>query len=362
MRAHTTVANLLSALSHAKDAMVASPPMLAYTGVLLDVDGTTMTVHSCDGDTSAAFQVDASDTVAGRALLPPAPLLAWLRTLPGTTGITLTCDSGTHMDVSFGTSNPYRFRTLSATFPVPGWASGELAGGRIERFSEALAAVAASSAGVADVTDKVVHLVSSDAGLTLYSTDTFRITRARLPSGGFGDHSLVLPLRTLSLAAKLGVAGFSVESGGSVVVDVAGGRMGVRPLAAAFPPAEQVMSAPAAYRTVLDTSEVLGVLSRMRALAGATYPVVVDIDGQVLRLSVDAEDTGSGTEEVALPSPAASAVRFGLNVDYFRQSLEALPGPQATVEWTSPNAPVRLSAAGDLDVSAVVMPVKLAQG
>ena len=360
MRAHTTAADLTAAIGRARELMTPSPTMLAYTGVLLAVDGTVLRVHASDGDTFGVFDVDVTDTVDGHALLPPGPLHSWLRTLPGDTGITLTCDAGPHLEAAFGSSEPYKFRTLNATFPPAPRRSSNPAPAPIEGFGAALAAVSASTAGVADVAGKVVRLDSGDDGLTLYTTDTFRITRAHLPHSSFGTQSMLLHLRTLHTAAKWGICGVAMEPTGSVTLTVGGGTITVRPLATPFPGVETVMEAPAPYSTTFDTADVLTVLARVKALAGGADPVVVDLADEHMGLSIDSETTGSGSETVPVGFPVDPPARFGLNVDYFRQALESLGAATATLQWTSPNAPIRLAAADPLDVTVIVMPVSLA--
>ena len=363
MRAQVSVDIIIPALAKASALMINTPPMLAYTGALLSVSGSTLTVCASDGDTTVALHISCgSETVDGHVLVPPAPLLAWLKTLPHDASVTLSSDSPTHLDAAFGSKAPYQFRTLNATFPTPPWTSTQVSGSSLSGLPAALAAVAFSAGATEDATDDVVQLVSTPSSLTLYSTDQFRVTRVELPGAGFGEHTLLLRLRTLSLVAKWQPQAVVVEPTGMVVFAIKDGLVGVRKLDSSFPPADQIVSAPAAYKTTVDTAEVLSVLHRIRALSGANEPVVVELGAETMTCSVDAETTGSGSETVQLGSSVEVPLRFGVNVDFFTQAIAALHSPTALLEWTSSTTPVRISTSSPIPVAVVVMPVRLTEG
>lgn len=354
------VSDLVMALTRASAVMVNSPTMMAYTGAYLVVTESTLTIHASDGDTTVSTCIPTDgDAVAGGVLVAPKPLLSWLKTLSGEVTVTLTVTSAASLDVTADNSAPYTFRTLNATFPVPG-APTDVPVVALEDLAAALSAVATSAGATDDLSgDDVVQLVSNVSALTLYSTDQFRVTRAVLPGAGFGDVTLLMRLKTLQLVAKWKPTGVRVEPTGAVVFTVDSGVVTVRRLEAAFPAASQIVDAPSAYSTTVTGSDVVTGLRRLRALAGGGESIIVSLDADHMQCSVNAEQIGSGTERVALGTPVSVPVKFGVNVDFFKQAFDALNSSEVTLRWTSGTMPVRLSTTTPLDVTVVVMPVRL---
>jgi DNA polymerase III sliding clamp (beta) subunit (PCNA family) len=362
MHADVLVADLVTALGRAASVIVPTPTMMAYTGAYLVVAENTVNVYGSDGDTTVTTTINTQgSTVGGSVLLTPKALLSWLKTLTPSDSVTLTVDTVSELSVtSTGSSDPYTFRTLSATFPLPGKAEN-ITATDLSDLVAALSAVATSAGAADDATrDDVVHVVSTPTSLTLYSTDQFRVTRATLPGASIGDVSFLMRLKTLQLITKWKPVGIRVEPTGTVTADVGNGTVSVRKLDGVFPPAEQIVSAPAANKTTFDGADAHSALKRLSAVAGEGETLLVTVDGEALTLSVDAEHVGSGKETLPISCATPDAVTFGVNVDFFSQALHACNAETVTIEWTSAMMPVRVSSLEPVNVAVVVMPVRLA--
>lgn len=351
MELSLTAGALRDALATARHATPATPGLVAYSGVLLALKGSNLTATGSDGETTITAAVKVTGTTDGQALLPPKPILAYLATLDPATTIALTATDG-DVSVQPEGSQPYSFRTLTSTFPLPSGTRTQATPAALERLGAALHAVAASVAK----DNPGVQVISSDAGLVLHSTDNYRLTRAVLPEAGFGEFSGVLPLPALERIARHGVKGL-VASDKMVRAEGDSVTITTRLLSTPFPAVDSLLSAVPPQHAVVPAAALRAALSRLASVAD-TAPLKVEIADEELVLTVSNADLGSGVERITLAEAATAEVSFSARLSYLLDAVGSHTAEQVEIGWTTAVAPVFIRSQEPFPVTSLVMPIR----
>ena len=359
MRFSATVGSLRDALSRARQLIPATPSLVAYSGLFLRVEMTETTpnvlqVVSSDGDSTMTVQVPVTDTIAGQVLLSPRPVLGLLSSLPASSTVKVEVLESGDVEFSGQGFNPYVFRPLAATFPVP---STPAAGIRPEGFGGLLAALTAVRPAAARDTASV-QLVSDDDQLVLHTTDGYRLARAVLPTAGFGTFTGVLSLPVLERVARSNPEEVTVDLRGRLV-SFRGDSMTVvsRLLATPFPAVEAVLVNAPPPVTSLE-SRVLGAALARIASVAENGTLALEFVGTELHLRASTAEIGSGHEVVELRSPVPSAFQVQLRAPYLQDAVMAMGDSDLSVAYSGALQPVYLSTSDPLILTHVVMPVR----
>lgn len=358
MRLTSTAGALRNALVTAGHATPSNPTLIAYSGVLLLVKGGNASLIGSDGETTISAQVPVVDTEDGQALVLPGPLGKYLATLDAEAAVAVSVGADGHSDleVTAAGCRPYTFRPISATFPMPAAIKSAPAGVDFARLLAALKSVRASTSKE----NPGVQLVSNGTTLHLYSTDSYRLSGAELPEAGFGDFTGQVSLGVLERIARQQIDRVSIDTRGRTL-RFAGPEVVVstRLLASPFPPVENVLANLPPHSVTLPTAELRRALARLGAVSGEATPLRCHVADDVMSISVENADIGTGAEEVALPKPAASTLDFGVKLGYLSDAVAAHDTTEVTFGWTLADQPLFVVSAEPFPVTTVVMPVRL---
>lgn len=356
MKFSTTAGALRDALATARHAVPGNASMVAYSGVLLTVKGTLLGVVGSDGETTITALVQVEGGEDGKVLLPPKPMGNYLATLAADAAITLTAPEGTDVEVQAGTHAPYRFRPIAATFPEPSPPKSSPVKVDLSRLGSALAAVRASVAKE----NPGVQLVSSEEdGLVLHSTDNYRLSRAEIEEGGFGEFSGVVPLGVLDRVARSEITHVTVDSKGRTL-RFSGPSVSVtaRLLSTPFPSVESVLTSTPPSTASFRASDLRQALAALSSIAEAE-PLRCSLDQDRLTLSISNADLGSGEEVVDLVDPVPAPFEFAVKLNYLSEAVNSHEAEVLTLGWSSSTSPLFVSSSDPIPVISVVMPVRI---
>lgn len=355
MKFSTRAGSLADALSVARQALGKTTTLVAYTGVHLVVKAGELTVTGSDGETTVTAAVPVTKATAGQVLIPPKPIATYLATFDPATELTVDTDGAYEVVVTTPGGSPYRFRSLAESFPTPAPLKAEKVPVDFRRLPSALAAVNASSGK-----ERLVQLVSGDAGLQVHTTDGYRLTRAALPEAGFGPFSGLLRLGVLEQIARAHVTAVQVDPRGRVFAAFGtDATLVTRLVDERFPAVGTVLDGLPPYSITLPSADLRMALSRLAAVTETTRPLHVKVDGTAMLLDMDSVNIGSGDEQVTLSTPAPTPLTFGVNLDFLAEAVGSHPAAELTLSWSEATQPIFLSSADPLPITGVVMPVRL---
>jgi DNA polymerase III sliding clamp (beta) subunit (PCNA family) len=356
MRITVDCDTLRAALATAIQVVPSKPHLAALAGVLLNVRGDTLRCIGSDGDSTLSVSLEGASASDGQVLLVPAPLTRYLATVGSNPPVTLSVANGGDLTVAVQGRADYHFRPMPATFTLPGALRNDPHVVDWSPLSAALSAVEKA----AGKEERVVQLVSkADGSLSLHTTDHYRLAKACWKGGGFGEFVGVLDLQLLRTVAKHGIDQVTVSSDGKQL-RLAGGAMvlSTRLKAVAFPAVDTVMSHVPAQQVRLSARDLGHALERLSAVCGDD-PVHAILEDASLTLKADNPAIGDATERIALPAAVPAPFEFAADATYLRDALVGHSDDLITLAWSSPTAPLYLTSTGTIDVSSVVMPVRL---
>ena len=353
MKFSTTVADLRDSLGVARPVIPANPSLLAYSGVHLEVaDGILHTTGS-DGETTLSARTKVNEVDPGRVLVSPKPLAGFLSGLPAPTRLTVSVDAG-DLVIEPEAMEAYRFRPLAATYPAAPTPAGEAVTADLSRLALALTII--KPAVPKDTT--AVQLVSTDTGLSLNATDTYRLAHVELPEAAFGTFTGVVPLAVLERAAKANADTVRVDSKARMI-SFASPEVTVtaRLLAIPFPAVEAVLSAVPPDMVRFVPSDLTGALGRITSIADQSA-VSVSIEEASLRLSASSAEVGQGAETITLREAVPVPFEVLVRGSFLQDACASVGSNTAELHYSGPLQPLFLCTSDPFEVVHVVMPVR----
>jgi DNA polymerase III sliding clamp (beta) subunit (PCNA family) len=354
MRISVTAGSIRDALNRARQIIPSTPALLAYSGVFLQTSGDeSLRLTASDGDSTMTIALAVEVAASGQVLVAPRPLLGLLASIPASTMVELALAENGDVVVSGEGINPYSFRPLSATFPIPTTPASGIHPERLAMLADALMLVRAA----AGRDTPVIQVISDGDLLVLHATDGFRLARVALAGAGFGTFSGVLGLQVVDRAARMNPSQVTVDlkartlafRSDSVVLTT-------RMLATPFPAVETVLLNTPAAVTSCVASDVAASLSRLSAIA-EQGTIALEFTGSELHLRASAAEVGAGHEIIALRTPVPSTFQLQLRAPYLADAVAAFGDGDVSIAYSGALQPLFLSG-GTLPVTHVVMPVR----
>ncbi len=363
---------LADAVAWAARSLPARPPVPVLAGLLMEADGSQLTLSGFDYEVSARVDVDADVIDPGRALVSGRLLAEIARALPARP-VEISTD-GAKVVVTCGTA---RFTLL--TLPVEDYpALPEMpdACGSVpaDLFSTAVSQVAVA-AGRDDTLPVLtgVRIEIEGETVTLAATDRYRLAVRELTwkpeQTGLSAVALV-PARTLAETAK-SLSGdvtlaLSTEGSGEGIFgfEAGGRRTTTRLLEGEFPKYRALLPNESNSLATVETATFVEALKRVSLVAERNTPVRLSFtDGQVIL------EAGSGDEAQASEAVEAGLegddITIAFNPTFLLDGLGAIDAPHAQLAFTTPTKPAVISgkqepdAAASLDYRYLLMPVRL---
>lgn len=325
-------------------------PILA--GVLIEADGSGLTLSAFDYEASARTTIEATvDTpgtilVHGRLLsdiasrLPNAPIEI---AVEEDGGITVTCGSA---------------RFTLAAMPVEEYPSiPEVAGSSgvvpADDFGTAIAQVG-FAASRDDVTPVLtgVQLEVSGQSLSLVATDRYRVSLRDVPWDGesAADQTALVPARTLVEVGKtFGHAGtiqiaFSGAGDREIIAFTAGNKTVTSLLIKGnFPPVRRLFPEQTEHYAVVNTADLIEAVRRVALVLDRAAPLRFTFSSDSVTMDASGSEHARASESVDAILSGGEEVVLGLNPQYLIEALGAVKSEFVRVTFTSSDNANKLS-------------------
>ena len=328
-----------------------SVPVLA--GIMLEVQGSALSVSGFDYEVSARAEIDVSSTEDGRALVPGRLLAEITRALPPHP-VEVTAE-GARLAISCGNA-----KFSLPTLPVedyPSLPSMPSTAGTVDSdaFAEAVGQVAVA-AGRDDTLPMLtgVRLEIEDDRVTLAATDRYRLAVREFawrPETSGLSAAVLVPARTLADAAK------TLTSGPEVTLSLSGGGSGegilglsgkdrqttTRLLDAEFVKYRAIMPNESASHALLPVGLFTDAAKRVALVAERGTPLRCEFTpGQVTLRAGGTDDDGQAEESCAVEFDG-DPLTIGFNPTFLLDGLAAVHTERARMDFTSALKPAVLS-------------------
>ncbi|XGV94845.1 MAG: DNA polymerase III subunit beta [Leptolyngbya sp. BL-A-14] len=362
-----------------------SHPVLA--NILLDADEELQQIRLSAFDLSLGIQTSfPADVIAGGKLTLPAKLLTDIVSRLPEGDITLEDGNDETTDANFLTtltcaSGRYQMRGMSADeFPeLPVVEGGEVAHLPVESLIEGLRSSLFSASS--DETKQVltgVHLTMQADGLEFAATDGHRLTVVQTvnaePTEGSTKSTkapekmldVTIPAKALQELTKMlerqtgsDVAVHFDQS--QVVFEWTDQRLTSRLLEGQYPNYRQLVPRQFSRQITAERRLLLSALERIAVLADQKNNIVkltLDSDSQLLSLSVDAQDVGSGKETIPAQI-TGDDLDVAFNVKYLMDGLKTIATTEIQIQLNTATSPAIVTPLGSIKMTYLVMPVQV---
>jgi DNA polymerase III subunit beta len=378
MKLTCSQSNLNANLSLVSRAVSSRPTHPVLANVLLNADEATQTVKLCAFDLSLGIQTSFPAQVkVGGVLTLPAKLLSDIISRLSEGEITLDDGEGETeaglVTTITSASGRYQVRCLGAEdFPeLPTIEDGEA----VQLPAEALIDGLKSSlfAASSDETKQVltgVHLNVQAEGLEFAATDGHRLAVVQTVNaeGAPAQENLAVTVPAKALQELIKMLERSSNTSVAVKFDPAQAvfewgdqRLTSRLLEAQYPNYQQLLPKQFSHQMTVDRRSFLGALERISVLADQRNNIVklsLDPAAGTVKVSVDAQDVGSGQETVSAQL-TGEAMDVAFNVRYLIEGLKVVTSTEVQLQLNTPTSPAVLVPLGALKMQYLVMPVQI---
>jgi DNA polymerase-3 subunit beta len=374
-------AELSASLQLVSRAVASRPTHPVLANVLLTADAATNRISLTGFDLHLGIQTTfpASVETSGAVTLPARLFGDIISRLSADSPITLSCEEGQEQVDLTSLSGSYQMRGMSADdFPdLPLVQSGTPIQIDPNALVQGLRATLFASSG--DESKQLltgVHLSLDGEGLECAATDGHRLAVLRLPHlQGEADEasagepfSVTVPARSLRELERLLTGRPSADplslfcDRGQVVLLWADQVLTTRSLEGTYPNYRQLIPASFSRSITLERRAFTASLERVAVLADQHNNVVkmaLDPARGLVTISVDAQDVGSGSEQLA-GEVEGEPIEIAFNVRYLLEGLKAIGTDRVRLQCNAPTTPAVLSPAGnESDYTYLVMPVQI---
>ncbi|WP_308010512.1 DNA polymerase III subunit beta [Blastococcus sp. LR1] len=328
-----------------------SVPVLA--GILLEVDGTLLSVSGFDYEVSARAEIDVQTSESGRVLVPGRLLAEITRALPPHP-VDITAE-GPRLAITCGNA-----RFSLPTLPVddyPSLPSMPSTAGLVDSdvFAEAVSQVAIA-AGRDDTLPMLtgVRLEIEDDLITLAATDRYRLAVREFawrPETSGLSAAVLVPARTLADAAK------TLTSGPEITLSLSSGSSGegilglsgkdrettTRLLDAEFVKYRAIMPNESLSHAILPVELFTAAAKRVALVAERGTPLRCEFTPGQVTLRAGGTDEEGQAEERCDVDFDGDPLTIGFNPTFLLDGLAAVHTGRARMDFTSPLKPAVLS-------------------
>ncbi len=353
---------LSEALQTVQRGVSSRPGIPALTGVLMEVsaDG-TLTLSTTDLEVSARLAVSVQAQEEGVALVPARLLGDTVKSLS---------DAPVEFDADQGqvrircAAYEGALRLLPAEdFPALQEPSGTRVVVEAAKFAEAVGQVAraASRDEARPILTGLLVEVSRE-GITLVTTDSYRLAVRELVATSAGEGKAIVPERAMSEAGR---AAAGLEKGevelfldqSQVSFRIGGLTLTSRLIEGEFPNYRQLLPEGYESRLTVSRQQLIDAVHRVGLLARDTSPVRMEFNALGVKLSSSSPDLGQAVEAVEARYEGED-VTAAFNPTYLADGLSAAIGESVRLEVRDGLKPGVIHGEGE-DFTYLVMPVRL---
>lgn len=364
-------AALLKAMSRAQGVVERRTTIPILSNVLIEASGNDVTFRATDLDIEVQEAIPAVVERAGATTVPAHTLHEIARKLPDGATITLEEDANEgRLTVSAG-----RARFTLPTLPredFPVMASAEydvdyqIAAPVIRRLFEK-ASFAISTEETRYYLNGVYLHIADDAGgkLRAVATDGHRLARidADVPPGAEGAPGVIVPRKTVGELRKLledDEAVISVSVSETKIRFAANGlTLTSKVIDGSFPDYTRVIPVGNTKRLEVDANEFARTVDRVSTVsAERSRAVKLTLEQDRLTLSVNAPDSGSATDEIAV-AYNDEPMEIGFNAKYLLEIAGQVDRENAVLMFNGSGDPTLVREGDDDSAIYVVMPMRV---
>jgi DNA polymerase-3 subunit beta len=337
------------------------------SGILLRVDGETLTLAATDMELSLRTTLDAQVEGDGAVVIPGKPLVELARLLPEPdVTIEYRPEEGTVQIVS-GSYNSRLHVFNAEDFPRLPAIDAQLHSIDREALLETVDRVARSASRDESRPVLTGILVRLEAGkLVMVATDSYRLSVKETELGEAAPElEAIIPARALTELSRL-AGGDTVELGvhenhvvfGTSTGDAADAWLTTRRIDGQFPNYRQLLPEAFEVELTLPKSELADVVRRASVLALRNSPLRLRLAEGELTVSAQTQDVGE-TQETMPAAYSGEEFVIGFNAEFLRDGVDSIVGDDVKVKLINPLRPAILEdAAGDF--TYLIMPIRLA--
>lgn len=360
MRIRAQRDELADVLARANRAVGPRTALPVLQGLLCEVSGTTLRVTGTDLDVTVRTTAEVEVLEEGRAVIPGRLLSEAVRKMPAgsvTIGVNET-------DIVIEGNGPrFTLRPLNVDdFPT----QEEMVIDGVEVDGEELASaiaqvtVAASGDGARPILTGVLF-ESSDEGLRMVATDSYRLAKKDLSGVGLEGTGLV-PARGLrELPRTIGAAKVTAQlREREAVFSSDKGFLRLRLIDGNFPKYQSLLPETYPNQVILEKEVLLDALGRVTLVAEDHIPVKLKLMEGGVEVAVNRQDVGGETEH--LPGEFSGTdedVSIAFNPRYLQDGVNAIPGDSVRIRVIDGFKPSVLDGGTDGDYVYLLMPVRV---
>lgn len=360
MRIRAQRDDLADVLARANRAVGARTALPVLQGLLCEVSGNTLRVMGTDLDMTVRTQAEVEVMEEGRAVIPGRLLSEAVRKMPpGQVTI-----GATDTDIEIEGRGPrFTLRPLAIDdFPT----QEEIVTDGVEVDGEAFAeainqvTVAASGDGARPILTGVLF-ESSEEGLRMVATDSYRLSKRDLPGFGLEGSGLV-PARGLrELSRTVGAPKVTAQfREREAVFSSERGVLRLRLIDGNFPKYQSLLPDSYLNQVILDREELLDALGRVTLVAEDHIPVRLKLMAGGVEVAVSRQDVGGETEHLAGEFTGSSEeISIAFNPRYLQDGVTAIMGDKVRIRVIDAFKPGVLDAGDDSDFLYLLMPVRV---
>ncbi len=333
------------------------------SGILLRVEGGTITLAATDMELSLRTTLDARAAGDGAVVIPGKPFAELARLLPeADVSLEYKPEEGTVQIVS-GSYNS-RLHTFSAEdFPRLPAVDAQLHAIDREALLETIDRVAKSASRDESRPVLTGILVRFEAGkLVMVATDSYRLSVKETPLGEAAPElEAIIPARALTELSRLSGSGDTIDLGvheNHVVFGTGDAWLTTRRIDGQFPNYRQLLPEAFEVELTLPKSELADVVRRASVLALRNSPLRLRLAEGELTVSAQTQDVGE-TQETMPAAYSGEEFLIGFNAEFLRDGIDSIVGDDVKLKLINPLRPAILEdAAGDF--TYLIMPIRLA--
>lgn len=360
MRIRAQRDDLADVLARANRAVGARTALPVLQGLLCEVSGKTLKVTGTDLDVTVRTQAEVEVLEEGRAVIPGRLLSEAVRKMP----VGLVTLGASENDIEIQGNGPrFTLRPLNAEdFPT----QEDVVGDGVEVDGEALAeainqvTVAASGDGARPILTGVLF-ESSDAGLRLVATDSYRLAKRELPGVGIEGTGLV-PARGLrELPRTIGAPKVSAQlREREAVFSSDRGSLRLRLIDGNFPKYQTLLPDVYPNQVILNKDELLDALGRVTLVAEDHIPVRMKLLEGGVEVTVSRQDVGAESEHLVGEFQGSDEeVSIAFNPRYLQDGVSALGGDKVRIRVIDGYKPSVIDDGSDSEFLYLLMPVRV---
>jgi DNA polymerase-3 subunit beta len=352
--------DLADVLARANRAVGARTALPVLQGLLCEVSGTTLRVTGTDLDVTVRTSAEVEVMEEGRAVIPGRLLSEAVRKMPA--GAVTIGVSDTDIEIQ-GNGPRFTLRPLTVDdFPVQEdvVADGVEVDG--EELAEAISQVtiAASGDGARPILTGVLF-ESSDEGLRMVATDSYRLAKRELRGVGLEGTGLV-PARGLrELPRSIGSTKVTAQLRDREAVFTSDkGMLRLRLIDGNFPKYQSLLPESYPSQVVLEKDVLLEALGRVTLVAEDHIPVRLKLMEGGVEVAVTRQDVGGETEHLpGVFEGAEEEVSIAFNPRYLQDGVTVISGDSIRIRVIDAFKPSVIDSGAEDDFLYLLMPVRV---